>query len=136
MVEVGGGEDAGIEVAVPHETDVLGTATVLGGCDPFEVSGRVVGNDSVDVIALVAFGAWTMESKGHEDMAISAAKIAHARVLITTLAIMAMSSRSTMGRRISVKYFLPVGTYEIAVRMRPKDFAVDEFRRYFFEASG
>ena len=134
-MEVCRSEDAGIEVALAHKTEVLGTAAVLGRSDPLEVSGRVVGNDSVDVVALVSFGSWAMEGKGHENMAGFATKMAHARVLITTLTIMALSSRSTIGRRISVKYFLSVGIHEIAARVSPKDFAVNEFRRYFLEAT-
>ena len=103
MVEVCRSEDAGIEVALAHETEVLGTAAVLGRSDPLEVSGRVVGNDSVDVVALVSFGSWAMESKGHENMAVFTAEMAHEWIRVTTLAVMAISTRGAMSGRISVK---------------------------------
>ena len=134
-MEVCRSEDAGIEVALAHETEVLGTAAVLGRSDPLEVSGRVVGNDSVDVVALVSFGSWAMEGKGHENMAGFATKIAHVGIRVTTLAVMAISTRGAMSGRIIVKYFLSVGIHEIAARVSPKDFAVNEFRRYFLEAT-
>ncbi len=135
-MEVVGGEDAGIEVALAHETEVLGTAAVLGRSDPFEVGCRVVGNHPVDVVALVSFGSCTMEGERHEDMAGFATKMAHNGIQVTALAIMTVFTRSAHSRAINVQYFLPVGIHEIAARVSPKDFAVNEFRRYFLEAAG
>ena len=135
-MEVVGGEDAGIEVALPHETDVLGTAYVLCRSYPLEVSGRVVRDDSVDVVALVALGSCAMEGECHEDMAGFATKMAHNGIQVTTLAIMTVFTRSAHGRAINVQYFLPIGIDEIAVGMRPEEFAVGKFRRYFLEAAG
>ena len=136
VVEVCRSEDAGIEVALAHETEVLGTAAVLGRSDPLEVSGRVVRDDPVDVVALVSFGSCTMEGERHEDMAGFATKMAHNGIQVTALAIMTVFTRSAHSRAINVQYFLPVGIHEIAVRMRPKDFAVGKLRRYFLEAAG
>ena len=135
-MEIWRSEDTGIEVALAHETEVLGTAAVLGRSYPFEVSGRVVGNDPVDVVTLVSIWSRTMEGKGHEDVAVFTAEIAHAGIRVTTLAVMAISTRSTIGRAEIMQHFLPVGIHEISVWMRPEDFAVDKFRRYFFVAAG
>jgi len=53
VVEVGGGEDAGIEVAFAHETDVTGTTIVFCERDGLEVLRAIVGGDSVEMVNAV-----------------------------------------------------------------------------------
>ena len=101
-MEVCRSEDAGIEAALAHETEVLGTSAVLCRIDPFEVSGRVVGDVPVDVVALPSFWSRAMEGKGHEDVAVFTAEIAHAGIRVTTLAVMAISTRGATSGRITV----------------------------------
>ena len=101
-MEIVGSEDAGIEVTFSHNAEVLGAATVLGGGNPFEVSGGVVGYTAVDVVTLVARGSRAVESDTDEDMAAFAAEIAHTGVSITAFAIMALPTGSSVRRRVRV----------------------------------
>ena len=89
-MEIVGSEDAGIELAFSHNAEVLGAATVLGGGNPFEVSGGVVGYTAVEVVALVARGSRTVESDTDEGMAAFAAEMAHTGVSITSFAVVAI----------------------------------------------
>ena len=102
VVEIVGSEDAWIELAFAHDAEVVGAATVLGGGDPFEVSGGVVGYTAVDVVTLVALGTRTVESDTDEGMAGFTAEMAHMGVVITSFAVVAMSAGCSVRRSESV----------------------------------
>jgi len=95
VVEIVGSEDAGIEVTFAHDAEVLGSATVLGGGNPFEISGGVVGYTAVEMVALVSLGTRTVESDTDEKVTGFIAEMAHIGVVITSFAVMAMSARSS-----------------------------------------
>ena len=54
LVELGAGEDTGVEVALTHDGEVLRASAVLGRCDQFEVTCAPVKDVAIDVINLQA----------------------------------------------------------------------------------
>ena len=62
-------DEFGVATDSTQRSENLGAADVLGGCDPFEVGGRVVEYVAVEMVALVAIRSWSMERCAHERVA-------------------------------------------------------------------
>ncbi len=83
-MEVGGGEDAGIEVTGDHETDVLGTSAVLGRCDPLQVFRTPIIDVAVDMVALATGRSRTNPSQCHDRVTHDVSILPHRRIARVT----------------------------------------------------
>ena len=129
LVELGTGEDTGVEVALPHDAEIFGSAAVLGGCNLFEVLRTIVQLVTVDVIDLHAFCTLTIKRLVHEMVAETIAVLAHFRILRASAS---FPTRAIRTKRVFK--FLPLGIEEIAVGVCPEDLAADLVGRYLFAA--
>ena len=70
--------------------------------DPLEIGGAVVGDDTVEVIALVVQRTWANPCGDNENVAIDRSKIAHKGIEVPPLAVMALFARHVVSRREGV----------------------------------
>ena len=63
------GDELGVATDSTQRAQDFGASDILGGCDPFEVGGRVVEHVAVEMVALVAIRSWSMERCAHERVA-------------------------------------------------------------------
>ena len=89
------GEDSGVELALPHDAQVLGSAHVLRRCDLLEVTCPVVQDVAVDMVDLHTRCAWSHPRLVDKMMAETVAEINHARISVPPFAVMARPSRRT-----------------------------------------
>ena len=100
----------GIDVDGAERFEDFASTTVLLFGNPFEVVVTIVGDASVLVVtfaemSIVVNGSRSLESEENDDMAIPISKITHFRIVISPLAVMAMSPLSSTAWRESIKYF-------------------------------
>ena len=112
VVEIVGSEDAGIEVTLAHDAEVLGAALILFRVYQFKVARTIVEFITVDVIDLHAGCPCSVEGDVHEMMAEFITIIAHFRVLTSALIFL-------HGTIKFVFYFLPFRVDEKAVGVCP-----------------
>ena len=92
------GEDSGVELALPHDAQVLGSAHVLRRCDLLEVACPVVQYVAVDMVDLHARCAGSDPGLVDEGVAGTGTELSHARIKVPSFAVMALPSRRTMAR--------------------------------------
>ena len=100
----------GIDVDGAERLEDFASTTVLLLGNPFEVVVTIVGDASVLVVtfaemSIIVNGSRSLESEENDDMAIPISKITHFRIVISPLAVMAMSPLSSTAWRESIKYF-------------------------------
>ena len=93
--QVVGGEDTWVELALPHDAQVLGSAHVLRRCDLLEVACPVVQVVAVDMVDLHARCARPDPGLVDKMMAETVAEINHARISVPPFAVMAVPARRT-----------------------------------------
>ena len=96
--QVVGGEDTGVELALPHDAQVLGSAHVLRRCDLLEVTCPVVQDVAIDMVDLHTRCAGSDPGLVDKDMAGPTSEIPHLWINVPPLAVMALPSRRTMAR--------------------------------------
>ena len=89
---------------------MIGSPAIFRFGNPFEVVDRIVGNVPVFMVAFEGNAIFTdrsrsLEGKEDDDMAIGITKFTHVRIIITTFAVMAMSTRGSHTDREMVEYF-------------------------------
>lgn len=119
------GDEFGVATDSTQRAQDFGSSDILGGCDPFEVGGRVVEFVAVEVVALIAFRSWSMEGGTHKDVTGFVAEIAHNRI-----SPMHVRTPFSHSRAVTVFESEAVLVDEIAVGMGKEDFAVNELRRH------
>ncbi len=62
-------DELGVATDSTQRAQDFGASDVLGGCDPFEVSGRVVEHVAVEVVALIANRSGAMEGGTYKKVA-------------------------------------------------------------------
>ena len=93
-----GGEDTGVELALSHDAQVLGSAHVLRRCDLLEVACAVVQGVAVDMVDLHARCAGSDPGLVDESVAGTVAEMSHGRISVSPFAVMAVPSwRTTAG---------------------------------------
>ena len=102
VMEIVPGEDTGVEVALPHDAQVLGSAHVLRRCDLLEVACPVVEHIAVEVVDLHPWFSLPHPGLVDEGVARTATEMSHARISIPPFAVMALPARRTMAGTESV----------------------------------
>ena len=100
--QVVGGEDTRVELALPHDAQVLGSAHVLRRCDLLEVACPVVQWVAIDMVDLHARCAGSDPGLVDKMMAETVAEINHARISVPPFAVMAVPARRTIAGTESV----------------------------------
>ena len=120
--QVVGGEDTWVELALPHDAQVLGSAHILRRCDLLEVTCSVVQDVAVDMVDLHARCTRADEGLPDKMMTETVAELAHTRVTVTLLAPLRKRAKRWFE-------FLTVGIVELAVRAREECFSFDALLR-------
>lgn len=93
--QVVGGEDTGVELALPHDAQVLGSSHIFFGCDHLEVTCPVVHDVAIDVVDLHARCARPDPGLVDEGVTGTVTELSHVRISIPPFAVMAVPSRRT-----------------------------------------
>ena len=70
--------------------------------DPLKISGAIVGDHAVEVVAFVVQRTRTNPRRGNENVAVNRSKIAHKGIKVPSLAVMALFARHVVSRREGV----------------------------------
>ncbi len=96
LVELGAGEDTGVELALTHDGEVLGSALVFRRCDLLEVTCAVVEHIAVEMVDLHAGFPFPDPGLVDERVAGTVTDMFHVRINVPPFAVMAVPARRTM----------------------------------------